>query len=449
MSKLPLFLLVALVINSTQLLAQVEPAAGSWKTWFITSGKEFRLPPPPDQKATKAELQTLLRLQEQIDSATSQKIRYWHAGAPLYRWLEIIRSFYGEEALAVWPLALMALNTAVYDATVAVWDSKYAYNRPRPFTLDSRIAAYVLKPESPSYPCEHAATAGAAATIIAHYFPQKADSIYQLAKEAMQASVAAGMALPSDTKAGFELGKKVAESALDQTKAYIPATKWDGKMPDQPGLWRGKDPLLPLVGTWKPMVLTKGNQLRPGPPPDYQKEMEELKSYKPTFQSTANAFYHASQYFWEECTDKKIFEHNLHLNPPRAARIYALTNIAQYDAVIACFDAKYAYWGIRPDQYDTTFHPVLLSTPPFPGYPSGHAALGAATATVMAYLFPAEKEYFWQKAREGAESRFEGGVHFRTDNEVGLELGKKVAELVVQRAKADGADGAPRLAKKP
>jgi len=34
-------------------------------------------------------------------------------------------------------------------------------------------------------------------------------------------------------------------------------------------------------------------------------------------------------------------------------------------------------------------------------------------------------------AQECADSRFYGGIHFRTDNEVGLELGKKIGDYVV------------------
>jgi hypothetical protein len=44
------------------------------------------------------------------------------------------------------------------------------------------------------------------------------------------------------------------------------------------------------------------------------------------------------------------------------------------------------------------------------------------------------------KAKEVAESRFQGGIHFRTDNEVALELGKKVAIEIVKKLKLDGAD---------
>jgi hypothetical protein len=60
-------------------------------------------------------------------------------------------------------------------------------------------------------------------------------------------------------------------------------------------------------------------------------------------------------------------------------------------------------------------------------------------AEVYSYFFPAEKAYFQRKAKEAAESRFQGGIHFRTDNEVGLELGKKVATMVIQKIRSDGA----------
>jgi hypothetical protein len=52
-----------------------------------------------------------------------------------------------------------------------------------------------------------------------------------------------------------------------------------------------------------------------------------------------------------------------------------------------------------------------------------------------------------KRAKEGAESRFQGGIHFRTDNEVGLQMGRKIAAVVTEKAKTDGADDALTLAK--
>ena len=437
-----LLLLFLAVLGACCLRAQTERGAGMWKTWFITSGKQFRLPPPPNATATKEELKTLRSVQSELDSAAKATLLYWNAGAPSYRWQSILVSVLASDTAQPGQLVRVLLDIAVYDATVAAWDTKYAYNRPRPYTQNSEIKSYTIKPESPSYPCEYSVAAGVAVGLISHFYPNKRDSVLKLALEAMQARVAAGVQYPSDTKAGFELGKKVAEVAIAKTQRYVPTTKWDGKIPDQPGMWKGNNPGGPLVGTWKTFVLTSGNQLRPPPPPDYKKDMDELRNFKPTFRSTANAFFFGSQNnYWPDLTNQKVLEYNIHLNPPRAARIYALKSIAWYDALVACWDAKYAYWGTRPDQYDTTYRPVLMRTPPFPGYPSGHAATAGTFATLLTYLFPAEKDFFWQKAKEAAESRFEGGIHFRTDNEVGLELGRKVTEIVLEKAKKDGADG--------
>jgi hypothetical protein len=59
---------------------------------------------------------------------------------------------------------------------------------------------------------------------------------------------------------------------------------------------------------------------------------------------------------------------------------------------------------------------------------------------LFSYFFPAEKALFQRNAKQAAESRFQAGIHFRTDNEVGLDLGRKVAGAVVQKLMADGAE---------
>ncbi len=421
--------------------AQVEPGAVNWKTWFITSGKEYRLQSP---SSYKNEIADVLSRQQHLDSTGLQQVLYWNAGAPGYRWYDMMNKLWMTDTSLKGVLSNMLLGTAIYDATIAAWGTKYAYNRPRPFIADGRIKAYVPKPESPSYPCEHSVAAGVAVTIISHFYPAMADSVNRLAQQLMSSRIAAGVAFPSDTRAGFELGKLIAEKEIEYTKNFTPGTPWDGKIPQQPGQWKGK-PMFPLAGKSRTVVLDSSSQFRPGPPPDFAKDMEELKKFKPTFRSTANAFYFASQ--TDDVLGKKIFEYNIHLNPPRAARLYAITSVAFYDAFIACWDAKYTYWGTRPDQYDTTFHPVLMHTPPFPGYPSGHAMMGGVTAELFTYFFPADKSYFDKRAKDGAESRFQGGIHFRTDNEAGLALGRKVGAAIIRKVSNDGADQSMRLTK--
>lgn len=433
-NKSSLLLLALLSFVSTN--AQVEPTAGKWKTWFISSGQEWRLPAPV---AISDEVEQVISTQQKLDSTSMHRILYWNAGAPGYRWQNVMDKLWMTDTSKYGALANMLLGTATYDATIAAWDNKYAVARARPFVIDRRVKIYVPNPGSPSFPCEHSVAAGVAVAIISHFYPHLKDSVNRMAQQAMDSRVAAGVAFPSDTRAGFELGQKIAEKEIQITKNFVYTGQWDGKRPENPGLWKGT-PMFPMASRNKTVALDSSSQFRPGPPPDFSTEMEELRKFKPTFRSTANAFFFATQPFWQELLHKKLFEYNLHLNPPRAARMYALRAVAEYDGFAACWDAKYAYWGTRPDQLDTTFRPVLFFTPPFPGYPSGHAMMSGTLAELYSYFFPAEKAYFKGRAKDAAESRFQGGIHFRSDNEVGLELGRKVASMVVQRAMRDGSD---------
>jgi membrane-associated phospholipid phosphatase len=60
-----------------------------------------------------------------------------------------------------------------------------------------------------------------------------------------------------------------------------------------------------------------------------------------------------------------------------------------YDGIIAAWDGKYHYWGIRPFQYDPDFEPILVDTPNFPGYPAGHTTVAGSLAT--AFLFSSRR----------------------------------------------------------
>ncbi|HEY0740938.1 MAG TPA: phosphatase PAP2 family protein [Chryseosolibacter sp.] len=434
-------LLLAFVFVLTHYMhAQVEPQAGKWTPWFKTSEKAQRLPAP----LGKEELAQVVAAQKALDSEGMKQIVYWSAGSPGYRWHMMVSKLWMTDISGKGALAQLLTGTAIYDATIVAWDNKYAYNRPRPYAADNKIKLYTAKPESPSYPCEHSVAAGAAVTLISHFFPNLADSAKRMADRVMASRVAAGVAYPSDTRAGFELGKAIALKEIALTKDFLTTREFDGKIPQGPGLWNGKNPMLPMARFNKTFVLDSASQFRPAPPPDFAKEMEELKNFKQTFRSKANAWYFASQPTGDELLTKKIFEYNLHTNPPRAARIYAAVAIAYYDAFIACWDAKYEYWGIRPDQYDPTYVP-LVPTPPFPGYPSGHAMMCGVVEELFPYFFPYDKAHFHKFAKEGAESRFQAGIHFRSDNEAGLQLGRNVASEVIKHLKADGATNESKL----
>ena len=105
--------------------------------------------------------------------------------------------------------------------------------------------------------------------------------------------------------------------------------------------------------------------------------------------------------------------------------------------MVACFDAKYAYWAPRPYQLDPTLVTVLPHYP-HPSYPSAHACAAGATAEVLGMLFPRDAGYFGDQAQELADSRWQAGIHFPIDSRVGLALGRSVADVVIDRAQRDG-----------
>ena len=112
--------------------------------------------------------------------------------------------------------------------------------------------------------------------------------------------------------------------------------------------------------------------------------------------------------------------------------------VAQADAFIACWDSKFAYWSGRPIGLIPGFASTII-TPNFPSYISGHSTVSGASATVLARFFPGDGARLTAMAEEAAISRLYGGIHWRSDNEMGLVVGRQVGELAVERAQAAGA----------
>lgn len=435
-------------VNAATEPEQVEPSAGKWPTWVLKSSSELRPAAPPDQAATKKELAELETLAGQRDDKAFAQITYWDAGAPNYRWIEIALAQAQKKPMSNPRIDRMMsmMNVAIYDAMITAWDAKYTYNRPRPTERDPKLTAAVAVPHSPAYPSEQAVAAGAASAILAYIYPDDAKEFAAKAEEAAHSRVLAGVNYPSDVKAGLELGQAVAAKVIERAKTDGSDAQWDGKMPTGPGYWTGDKPIEPLAGTWKTWVLTSASQLRPPAPPAYDSpqkatELQEIQSYTRTWQSNQKAFYWQSFdgiiVFWYDTASKRIFEHHLDTNPPAVARIYALMSIAHYDAILACWDAKYTYWAMRPFQLDPKLV-TLFPTPNHPSYPAAHGCASSAIAGVEEALFPAEAQYIHDKADEAGWSRLWGGIHFRSDIETGLTLGRSVAKMVIERAKLNG-----------
>ena len=139
---------------------------------------------------------------------------------------------------------------------------------------------------------------------------------------------------------------------------------------------------------------------------------------------------------------------------PTALEVYLKLGLALNDSAVKVWHEKYFFNVERPDGYiQRNIAPAwesLHPSPPFPSYLSGHATLGAASASVLESLLgrpfaltdrthegrkeflgmPRKFDSFRAMARENAMSRMFIGVHYRMDCEEGLRLGALVGDEV-------------------
>ena len=430
------------------LMAQVEPGAGKWKTWVIPSGDALRLPAPPDSAITATELQWVKECVTQRDQATLATIHFWDAGSPGYRWMQLAQQSAVNAGLAT-PLqtrALALVAAAIADATIASWDSKYAYNRVHPSDLDPTVAPVVAVPQSPSYPSEHAVTAGAAAAVLEYLFPSQTTTFADMADQAATSRVMAGVAFPSDVFTGLEMGQSIGKAVIAYAQNDGSNQVFTGSYPPAPGVWSSPNPVAPLAGSWKPWVLTTAQDFRLTAPPAFGSDAANtqyaaVKNLNRTNTTNHLAWFWQPGFFqpWLQQVDLEVFQNHLDTNAPRAARAYAYETIAQHDATLACWDTKYTYLELRPSQADSTITPVF-AIPQHPGYPSGHACASGASAAIMSVLFPNDATLFTSMANDAGNSTFDAQIHTQLDVSQGLMLGTEVGQKIATRASSDGAN---------
>jgi hypothetical protein len=226
-------------------------------------------------------------------------------------------------------------------------------------------------------------------------------------------------------------------TAMPSTQGVIGAYTWRSLAnPPAP-------PAYPALGTMRPFVMESGDAFRVAPPPamssvKFLNDLTEVQHYAlaPTPETTRIAKFYdmttgtMAAGFWNEQAAALIRKNNV--DELQAARILVTMNAAIMDALIACHDAKYAYWVPRPSQAESSIKP-LIGVPNHPSYPSNHSCLSTAAGLTLAHFFQPERSRLEKYATEAGLSRIYAGIHYRFDVDAGEEIGRKVAAVAVAR----------------
>lgn len=477
--------------------ASGDAGAGGWRMIVLGSPADFTVPAPApaSSDAYRAELAAIKTAQAGISDTQRAEIEYWSAGGVL-RWNEILRELVARADLppaprnGVYPApdsenpfadpqfpfgnppyaarAYSYVSVAQFEALKVAWFYKYQYKRPAPARADSGIQALMPVTDLPAYPSEDAVLSGVTAELLKLLFPTSAEEITRKAGEQREAALLSGRATASDIAAGLALGKAIApvfaaRAAADgmrtagstpaQVQALSNATTGRGEV-----AWKSlesppRGPMLPAFGQVRAWMMTPTDIVneRPAPPPStssaqMRQELAEVKSVTDnlTREQIAIVYKWADGVstptppgHWNALAADQVA--GAHFSEVRAARAFALLNMALHDAAVGCWDTKFTYFNPRPSQLDPSIKTVI-GLPNFPSYTSGHSTFSASASAVLSYLFPSGAAFFDAQKEEAAISRLYGGIHFRSDIEVGKEHGARIGAYTVRFARQDGAD---------
>jgi hypothetical protein len=367
---------------------------------------------------------------------------------------------------AIWDVARQQPNEQVRSFAIvsgAVYDAANA-------AAGSPYQPYLLTPRAQSNASPEAAVATAAHHVLLAMFPAQLDRL-----RAQYDEYVAGIPDGQSKSRGIAIG---AEAAA----AMIAARQDDGAFGDQvwrvgtaPGQWRPTPPTFASAGAWtgfvKPFAIPDVRAFRtPGPPAltsrAYAKDLEEVAALGSATSTARTPDQTEAALFWHDRQSvnwgiKRQLAMSQRLNVLQTARMFALVDFSVADAGTACFREKdrWSYWrpitAIREAATDgnprTTPDPewnALLVTPPFPEYPSGHAAGTGARMAAYAAFFGrdrvsfsgfsvdanATRHYssFSQVVNEVIGARIWGGVHFRTADVHGAVQGAAVTAHIAK-----------------
>lgn len=182
------------------------------------------MPPLIGSDEFKRDMDELVKISQKQTREQARIANFWADGPGTYtppgHWHRIAANLCRDnkfsEVRTARTLALMA--TAVQDAGISCWETKYYYYYPRPNQMDSRIKTSVGLPNFPSYTSGHSTFSAAGANVLSYVFPSEQIKLETFAKEASESRIYGCIHYRFDCEKGLEAGKKVAQYAIDRGK---------------------------------------------------------------------------------------------------------------------------------------------------------------------------------------------------------------------------------------
>jgi hypothetical protein len=326
---------------------------------------------------------------------------------------------------------------------------------------------------APTNASPEAAAAAAAHRILVTYFPAAAATL--------DAQLAASLALVPDggpQDKGISYGVRAADNIIalranDGRGAPVTvpvATEPGDWMPTPPGFAPFSSAVL---GGVTPLAIESATQFAPGPPPainsaTYTKEFDEVRILgdiaapsdvrTDAMEQTAKFFSDAGIVPMHAALRKFATDNALDIDD--SARMFAAVDTSIADGAITVWYAKLQYMWWRPvtairmadtDGNDSTVGvptwTPLITTPPYPEWPSGLCSVVGATSTVLTRLngngmlnltitsaAAGETRTYAtsaQIAQEAVDARVWSGIHFRTADEASIAIGSAVANYTL------------------
>lgn len=342
------------------------------------------------------------------------------------------------------------VSVAQYDALLAALHYQDKFKETAPS---------VVADKKTSYPSEEAAALMSTLDLLKAFFPAEIGYINERGATIRQTLLQNKKYVLSDIVAGAQIGQQVAAKVLARAQAdgmneaqNVPFSLTN-VLQNRPNLgnltWESRQkPARPTIepnfGKVKAWFFQNVADYRPSAPPSVNsdilaKEVEIVKTYMrqvdkpkmnmivkwadPEFTATPVGHWNAI------ACDLLAAKHEGLLEQ---AHVLAYLNMALMDATIVCWEAKTYYFYPRPSQVDATLRP-LIPLPNFPSYPSGHSTFSSTAATVLSHFLPESEKKLWEMAQEASDSRIHAGLHFKMDCTAGMEIGKKMGRLAVEK----------------